>query len=132
MYDIAKIILGIIIFLAIATSPFWFNQATGQAEYMPDPVIYSKNIPGQEACVMPVDFMRSSHMDLLNEWRQTVVREGNRIFISPDGKEYRMSLTNTCMTCHPNKSEFCDKCHNFMAVTEPDCWNCHVQPKEAL
>ncbi len=132
MYDIAKIILGIIIFLAIATSPFWFNQATGQAEYMPDPVIYSKNIPGQEACVMPVDFMRSSHMDLLNEWRQTVVRDGNRIFISPDGKEYRMSLTNTCMTCHPNKSEFCDKCHNFMAVTEPDCWNCHVQPKEAL
>jgi hypothetical protein len=96
MYDTAKIMLGIFIFLAISTSPFWFNQATGQSDYMPDPVIYTKNIPGQEACVMSVDFMKSSHMDLLNKWRQTVVREGNRIFVSPDGKEYRMSLSNTC------------------------------------
>lgn len=130
MYNAGRIIFGMLIFLAIATSPFWFNQATGQAEYMPNPVIATRDIPGRDACVMPTDYMRSSHMDLLNNWRQEVVRSGDRIFHSSDGKEYRKSLSNTCMSCHPNKAEFCDKCHNFMAVSEPDCWNCHVAPKE--
>ena len=132
MYDAGKIIIGIIIFLVIGTSPFWFNQATGKAEYMPNPVIATKDIPGKDACVMPVEYMRSSHMDLLHTWRESVVRDGNRTFISPDGREYQKSLSNTCMNCHPNKAEFCDKCHTYMAVSEPDCWDCHVAPKEEM
>ena len=27
-----------------------------------------------------------------------------------------MSLTRTCMDCHSNKAEFCDRCHNYLAV----------------
>jgi hypothetical protein len=40
-----------------------------------------------------------------------------------------MSLQNTCMQCHPNKAEFCDRCHNYASV-KPYCWDCHVEPKE--
>ena len=49
--------------------------------------------------------------------------------MAANGKAYNMSLQNTCMKCHPNKSEFCDKCHNYTSV-KPYCWDCHVEPKE--
>ena len=49
--------------------------------------------------------------------------------MGPDGKQYTMSLINTCMKCHTSKAKFCDRCHNYMAVT-PDCWDCHIAPKE--
>ena len=38
------------------------------------------------------------------------------------------SLSNNCMECHSNKSQFCDQCHNYVAVV-PNCWGCHL-PKE--
>jgi hypothetical protein len=42
-----------------------------------------------------------------------------------------MSLTGTCLTgCHTNKAEFCDRCHNYAAVSVY-CWDCHVDPKLA-
>ena len=46
-----------------------------------------------------------------------------------DAKRYEMSLQNTCMECHTSKKEFCDQCHDYMAVA-PFCWDCHVAPKE--
>jgi hypothetical protein len=130
MYDTAKVIIGILIFLVLFTSPFWFSKATGQAGYPPDLEIYTKNIPGKDRCVMPTEYMRSSHMELLNSWRNSVVRDGQRIHISPDGRKFNKSLTGTCLGCHPNKEEFCDRCHNYMAVGTPDCWDCHVVPEE--
>jgi hypothetical protein len=130
MYNSAKILIGILVFLLLFTSPFWFNRATGSADYMPDPVIETSDMPGLDQCVMPTEYMRESHMDLLNNWRNTVVRTGRRMHESHDGKKYMMSLTNTCLGCHPNKTEFCDKCHDYMAVSNPDCWDCHVVPKE--
>jgi len=78
-------------------------------------------------CVASTEYMRASHMDLLNEWRDEVVREGNRIYTSPNGKEFEMSLTKTCTNCHYNKKEFCDQCHDYLGVT-PYCWDCHVEP----
>lgn len=130
MYNSGKILLGILIFLILFTSPFWYSKATGQADYYPNPEIATKGLPGLDRCVMDTDYMRSSHMDLLNTWRHDVVRRGERIFTNPDGKQFMKSLTKTCMKCHYNKAQFCDKCHDFMAVGEPDCWNCHVEPKQ--
>jgi hypothetical protein len=46
-----------------------------------------------------------------------------------DGKPVTMSLVGTCMRCHSNKSQFCDACHNYLAVS-PYCWECHIEPKE--
>jgi hypothetical protein len=76
--------------------------------------------------------MRSlEHMDLLNEWRDDVVRDGER------GPTWNWAAAkssqepdHTCMDCHTNKDEFCDRCH----TTRPSprtAGTCHVEPEEA-
>jgi hypothetical protein len=67
---------------------------------------------------------------LLNDWRDGVVRDAYRGYISKaNGKRFNMSIQNGCMKCHSSKKKFCDECHNYMAVV-PFCWDCHIQPKE--
>jgi hypothetical protein len=84
----------------------------------------------QKQCVEPTAFMKSSHMTLLMNWRDTVVRQNVRDFTGSNGKHYNMSLTETCLKqCHGGKTDFCDRCHNYSAVSLP-CWNCHVDSKE--
>ena len=39
-------------------------------------------------CVADTAYMRSSHMHLLDDWRQTVVRDGERYMTTSDGKVY--------------------------------------------
>jgi hypothetical protein len=74
--------------------------------------------------------MRAEHMQLLNNWRDSVVRDADAVYKSDtSGKVFQMSLQNTCMHCHSNKKKFCDECHNYMAV-KPFCWDCHIAPKE--
>lgn len=128
MYDAGKIIGGLLIFLILATSPIWYNLASGKGGYSPDPKI----ITTEKDCVMPTDYMKAKHMDLLNDWRNTVVREGRRMHTSHTGREFDMSLSNTCMSCHSNKTEFCDDCHNYSAVGQPNCWDCHNAPEEGI
>ncbi len=75
--------------------------------------------------------MRASHMELLDQWRDTVVRDNQRTYVSKlSGKEFEMSLQKTCGDCHSNKAEFCDACHDYTAV-QPYCWTCHLEPQEA-
>ncbi len=125
MYDAGKIILGVIIFLCLITFPFWYNLASGKAAQVPEPEIVSD----AEQCVESTDYMRTKHMNLLDEWRDEVVRNKNRIYVSSNGKQYTMSLSNTCMECHSNKTQFCDRCHDYLGVT-PYCWDCHIEPRE--
>ena len=52
------------------------------------------------------------------------------MYTNRKGKTYNMSLSNTCMDCHDNKAEFCDRCHDYASV-RPYCWDCHIEnPKE--
>ena len=125
MYDSGKILVGIIIFIGLFTSPIWYDLASGESSNKPN-IILPTNEDMKE-CVASTEYMRASHMDLLNEWRDEVVREGNRIYTSHNGKEFEMSLTKTCTNCHYNKTEFCDQCHDYLGVT-PYCWDCHVEP----
>ena len=130
MYDGWKIILGIIIFAAIATFPFIYD--VGKASIPPpEPNIDTPEIQKMavKKCIESKPFMQEEHMVMLNNWRDWVVRDGNRIYTASDGQQYPMSLQNTCMRCHSNKSKFCDECHNYMAV-KPYCWDCHIAPKE--
>ncbi len=129
IYDGGKIFIGIIIFLSVATSPFFYNM--GKATAKPDPKLDTPEIQKMEKkqCVEPKEFMRREHMKLLNEWRDSVVREGNMIYIGVGGEVYSMSLQSTCMKCHSNKKKFCDECHRYVAV-KPYCWDCHIAPKE--
>ena len=125
MYDAGKIITGLIIFLCLITAPIWYIVASGEAAYVPEPEIVTE----EKQCIEPAEWMRENHMDLLNDWRESVVREGTRTYVASDGQEYDMSLTDTCMDCHLNKAEFCDRCHNYVAA-KPDCWDCHSEPGE--
>jgi len=127
MYDSGKILVGIIIFIGLFTSPIWYDLASGESSNKPN-IILPTNEDMKE-CVASTEYMRASHMDLLNEWRDEVVREGNRIYTSHNGKEFEMSLTKTCTNCHYNKTEFCDQCHDYLGVT-PYCWDCHVEPQK--
>ncbi len=125
MYDAGKILTGLIIFLVLVTFPIWSNLASGEAAYKPD----LKIVTEEKQCVAPADYMRASHMSMLNEWRNSVVRDGERVYVTHDGRRYEMSLSNTCTKCHSNKSEFCDQCHNSLGV-RLTCWECHNEPKE--
>jgi len=133
LYNGGKIIVGLIIFFILATFPFFLQL--GKANVKPEPKVDTPAIQewektyGKKECVESKDFMRAEHMQLLNNWRDSVVRDGDRIYVATDGKHYTMSLQNTCMKCHSNKKKFCDECHNYMAV-KPFCWDCHIAPKE--
>jgi hypothetical protein len=129
MYNGGKIIAGLIVFLAFFTFPFYYNL--GKANARPEPKLNTPVIQqlAEKKCVESRDFMRAEHMQLLNDWRDSVVRDNNRIYVNAQGRQFIISLQNTCMNCHSNKKEFCDKCHNYMAVT-PYCFSCHIQPKE--
>lgn len=123
MYDSAKVISGIIIFFLLMTSPLWYNLATGKTSYVPKLQIDTL----ETQCVESTEFMRENHMELLNRWRNEVVRGTSRIYKSTNGKEYEKSLTNTCMSCHKERTEFCSKCHDYAGVKKPRCWNCHSE-----
>jgi hypothetical protein len=125
MYNGGKIIAGLILFLCLITFPVWYNMVRGKAAYRPE----LKIVTNEKQCVESTEYMRIEHMQLLDDWRNTVVRENKRTYVAHDGKEYNMSLSNTCLNCHSNKADFCDQCHNYVEVT-PTCWNCHVIPEE--
>lgn len=123
MYDKGKVLAGIIIFLILLTFPVMYNL--GRSAPAPEP----KLPKDAKECVESKDFMRPNHMKLLNDWRDWVVRNGNRIYVAANGKQYSMSLSNTCMECHSSKKEFCDQCHLYLRVL-PYCWDCHLEPEE--
>ena len=124
MYDSGKVIFGLIVFLLLMTSPIWYNFLSGKALYVPEPKIDTS----KKKCVRSAEYMRANHMNLLEEWRNDVVRDGDRVYVSEDGRRYEKSLTNTCMKCHYKREEFCNKCHDYAGVETPDCWNCHSEP----
>ena len=123
MRDKGPILTGLIVFLVVATLPIWYNLAFGGEHAAPKLVLPA----GGGQCVKDTAYMRTDHMDLLNEWRDDVVRGNDRIFTASDGRRYYKSLSGTCMSCHDDKEQFCDKCHDYAAVT-PYCWDCHVDP----
>jgi len=126
MYDSPKIIVGVVLFLVIFSIPFWYSQASGDSDYAPHPDISQLNAAGITQCVEGKDYMAAKHMDLLDNWRNDVVREGDRLYVSDEyGTEFDKSLTDTCLEqCHTNHEDFCDQCHDYLGV-KPKCWDCH-------
>ena len=126
MYDGGKIIVGLIVGLGLLLFPLWYNAGKAAKAPVPELTTKAKEL---KVCVSETSYMTSNHMQLLDKWRQEVVRSGERYYKAPNGKVYYKSLQVTCMDCHANKSKFCDQCHNYMGVT-PYCWDCHIEPKE--
>jgi len=124
MNDKKWIITGLVVFLIIVLFPFRYNR--GKALPPPEVKLTDKAKAAKE-CVLSKEYMRAEHMQILDLWREVVVRGGQRTYTNPKGKSFVMSLSNTCLDCHSNKADFCDKCHNFASV-RPYCWDCHIEP----
>ena len=121
--DKGKWTAALVLFVLVVLSPFFvaFGTGSGGGER---PALAK---PEGEECVEATDFMRESHMALLDDWRDEVVRSANRGYESslPSKKRYEMSLTRTCLSCHTDTTQFCDSCHGYVGV-EVYCWDCHV------
>ncbi len=126
MNDKKWIILGLVILVGLFTFPFWYNLLVqpGAAALAPEIVLTEKAKAAQQ-CVMSTDYMRTDHMHLLDVWRLKMVRDGQGMFVNHEGHAFEASLSNTCLDCHSNKAEFCDRCHDYASVT-PYCWDCHI------
>lgn len=129
MYDAGKIIIGLIIFLGVVTYPIW--GSIGQELNKPESVIV---VDGH--CVESAEYMRANHMQLLDDWRHSMVRDNERIYVSRKyGVKFDKSLSSagktSCISCHSNKKEFCDSCHDYASI-KPYCWECHIEPKEKI
>ncbi|MFZ5945363.1 MAG: sulfate reduction electron transfer complex DsrMKJOP subunit DsrJ [Bacillota bacterium] len=119
-----NIIIGLLLFIGLVSVPFWFNlnKSTKHPKISLDtPEIQALEV---KKCIEDTQYMRAKHMELLADWKVEVVREGNRIYVAKDGREYLMCIEQTCLYCHSNKSQFCDACHEFAGV-KPNCWSCH-------
>ncbi len=128
MYDKGKVLIGLAIFLVLALSVIGYNMTAGDNK-KPEPE--DAKLKGYTACVKDLDYMQSSHMVLLNDWRDEVIREGKRELVeTADGSlKVEKSLQNGCMKCHTSKVKFCDTCHEYASV-KPYCWDCHLAPVE--
>jgi hypothetical protein len=122
MSDKAVITSGLVVFLAVVSFPVWQPLVSAGEAAAP-----KLELPKDEsACIEPTEYMTANHMNLLNDWRDAVVREGRKQHISTSGKKHVMSLTKTCLSCHTNRDTFCTRCHDYADV-EPPCWDCHVE-----
>lgn len=148
-YDEKKIFAGLAIFVGVVAFPFLYRAALGKpakrptleraAESQTDPVM-KQMLQGRKDCLLPAEQMRGKHMDMLDTWRHSYVRDGlttyrdkagNPVYwpANADGSRRPMlkSLSKTCIGCHANKDKFCERCHNY-AGAKPFCWDCHVLP----
>ena len=63
---------GLALFLLAASFPFWRST---DPEDFPKVSMETKG----DQCVAPADYMRKNHMELLETWRDSVVRDGQLI-----------------------------------------------------
>lgn len=124
MYKGGRIIAFAALFCLAVLSPFIVNLAN--AAPAPETSLDTPAINAQKAkeCVASTEYMKDNHMQLLDEWRNDVVRDGSREYESASGQVYEKSLDGTCLECHSNREEFCDSCHDYASV-DPYCWDCH-------
>ncbi len=123
MRDRVPILVGLLIFVALFTVPVWHGLAAHTAAKQPE----LKMPAAEKHCVAPVEYMRRAHMQMLIDWRDAVVRRGERTFTAYDGRKYNISLTQTCLgQCHVDRKDFCDRCHQYSGVSGPYCFDCHV------
>ncbi len=126
MNDKKWIVAGLAIFVALFTFPLWYNLLIEVGKAAPAPeVVLTEKAQAAGKCIMSTEYMTTEHMQLLDQWRHQVVRNAKREFVNAEGQAFNMSLSNTCLDCHANKAQFCDRCHDYASV-RPYCWDCHI------
>jgi hypothetical protein len=126
MHDTGKVLLGLAVFAGVVTGPVWYGLGRGRGA----PPELQKPAEGTR-CIEPTPIMRAQHMEILNRWRDAVVRRGETVYVAGDGQRYRISLTGTCLRCHVEPAKFCIKCHEYAGV-QAFCWDCHQEKRRVV
>jgi len=98
MYDAGKVLIGLVVFVVLFTSPVWYNLAVGEEISHPDlspAELYARENSVEAKCIE--ENMKADHMTILNRWRDEAIREGKRDL---EGTHFKKSLSNTCLECH--------------------------------
>ena len=94
MYNKGLIVSGLVIFVLLVTFPIWFNGL--DAGPLPKPELPPN---GTKECVAPAAEMRDSHMQLLNVWRDEVIRTSSREMVEVGSKKYVKSSKSNSRIC---------------------------------
>lgn len=119
--------LGLILFVVLFTFPVLMNLGKTALQTQPPPLLQDARAMQDLADKLGVkneQEFREKHKQLLSEWKDTVVRDGKRIYVNKDGREIPISLENLA-----SQPQYCNACHEYAGIDQPNCWTCHVQPK---
>jgi hypothetical protein len=111
---------------AVLTFPMWYSRA----EAPPEPVV----LPASGHCIEDTETIRRTHMKMLYEWRDSVVRtsaKDRRVYVNSKGEKFEKSLTRTCLGCHQSRATFCDRCHQQASVSIT-CFQCHTSERVSV
>jgi len=104
--DRPLILAGLTLFVGLVTTPSGTALST---EKRPSPLRRSNSLPGK-AVRRATSYMRSSHMRLLEDWRNEAVRDGQRQFVAFNGKTYDKNPNpHLRHACHTDRKEFCGR-----------------------
>ena len=119
--------LGLILFVLLFTFPVLMNLGKSLVQTQP-PTLLQDDRAMQELAdklgVKNVDEFRAKHKQVLAEWKDSVVRDGKRVYVNKDGHEVPINLQSLA-----SQSQYCNTCHDYVGIEKPSCWTCHVEPK---
>ena len=121
------IALGLFLFLLIFTLPVLLNIGKPKAQTLPPSIAQNEQALtdlARKLGVKDIDEFRARHKQVLAEWKDLAVREGKRIYVTPDGREIPINLEELA-----SQPQYCNDCHDFVGIEKPSCWTCHVEQK---
>ena len=122
------IALGLILFVLAFAIPVLMNLNKPVAQTMPPALSQDEKALqelAQKLGVRNINEFRATHKQVLAEWKSLAVRDGQRVYVTPDGREIPISLKNLS-----SNAELCNACHDYVGIEKPSCWKCHVEQKE--
>ena len=87
MSDGKKVGIGILVFLILATFPFWYGKGKAIPAFQLKIDTPEIQRLAEKKCLEPTAYMRASHMELIHSWREAVVRDGQRVYCDFGGKK---------------------------------------------
>ena len=91
MSDKPTILIGLVVFVVLATVPIWYALGIADEESAPAYPADLELPENSSQCVEDRQYMIANHMDLLNRWRDEVVRDGDNSRIEIGGQLYEKS-----------------------------------------
>ena len=119
---------GLILFVLLFTFPVLMNLGKSLTQTQPPTLLQDAKAMQELADklgVKNVDEFRERHKQVLAEWKDSVVRDGKRVYVNKEGREVPISLQSLA-----SQSQYCNTCHDYVGIEKPSCWTCHVEPKE--